>query len=395
VTFIALTVNEKPLWIRLLVIGIMIPSHPTLFVLGGSVFAYFLVANASPVPDNYAFWKSLPNLAALLFVFCCIGIGTWALIPGPNTYNTPFEERSLSEMFMLESLLLNQVFFSIANSWWGAYKYFFTTNTGLIVSGWIFIGVSTVLLLLVKPHPSGCHHALAALFGIIVVLGGLSAIFLLKKNAYALGHTSGGRHAGVVYVGVLGFLWLGYHHVRNNFSYRYRVGKFFVPIVVYSFWAVSCYCLVQSAYFQCGADIQRQFTMTAKTAEFLKEKGLDRRIIAVVPDYVTHSIAIHLDTDKARFYRTMSEKTDKINDWSTGFTKFSERYIYEMNNMDRLNLIPPEFIQKNHPLIILNQDAGSTGTIGGVLYQKIAVFNGGIVADEDCYVYDLVRSSVQ
>jgi hypothetical protein len=129
--------------------------------------------------------------------------------------------------------------------------------------------------------------------------------------------------------------------------------------------------------------------MTQNAAEFIQQNKLDNRFIVIVPDYISQSVAAHIP--HAKIYKVLSTKTNKINDWELSFTKAIEHYVYEMNNQDRLNLIPQDFIQTNRPLIIIGQDAGPTGIIGGLEYRKIASFTGGIVMDEDCYIYDVVQ----
>jgi hypothetical protein len=222
VIFIALTANNKPVWMRLIIAGMMIPSHAVMFIVGGGFFGYSLLSFV--LPDR-TFWQQKANIAALIFACLCIVLGAWALIPKPNGYNTPFEFHTISQSLLLGALILNQAFLSIAPIWWGAYTYLFTTETGLIISGFLFLGAIALFFASIRLTPSLRWEMLAIVGGIVVVVAGLSSVFIFKKYAYAMYHTSGARQVGMMYVAVLSFFWLGCMNMQKVIQFRHRMAR--------------------------------------------------------------------------------------------------------------------------------------------------------------------------
>jgi hypothetical protein len=385
VLFIHFTVYEKPPIMRMIVLSLMIPNHALLFVVGGSFLAYFIFSQ--PIEFYTSLWRHKKNLAGVLLLCLSVSVAIWSLIPPPNAYNPPFRFPPASEIVTMVIILLNQAFFSIAKTWWGTYQYLFSTETGLYISGICMIGGIAYVLCAIKTERKIWQPLLAAIISSVILFGGLSSVFIFKDTAYAWSHTSGARHAGLVYIGLLSFMFLGYQSLRATIQFRFRAAKIIAVVIGYAAWIISSYCLILSAWNQSVDDIRRDFSKTAETAAFLKSKNMDKRYIAVIPDYMTTPIALLLP--EAKFYRTMSERTNKINDWRATANAFIEKYVHKLNNQDRLNLIPKEFVQRQRPLVIIGQDGGPTIIVGEMIYQKIASFSDGIVIDEDCFVYDV------
>lgn len=355
--FTYLEIHNKPLIGRLLVISLLILGHPLAFVVGGSYLAYLILA------QDARMLKKWINVAGLILVVACVILAVWAMIPPYEGHIAPFRFPGAGQIVGSEVSFLSGAFFGITRNW-ESYRY------GQLSAGFLLISLGVVISLLasMSVQRSARKQVLAIVVGLTVVIAGMSSVFIFRYGG-------GIRHLGLLYLTTLSYVWIAYKTVEIRFAIS--------PSLLGCVWALSCGCLIVGSAFVSAKDLVRPFSNGTRVADYLKQQGMDQRVVTVVPDWVGPPIAVHLD--RPQFY---AGGNWRINDW-TIHDPYRDSVYKKMSTEDMLAVIPSEILGRD-PVIILNENLGPSIDVGPGGYKLIAWFEGGIVYDENYYVYDSV-----